>query len=257
VAADAAVDRATWVRLASQSQNPRELAAAIAGLEQNMGWDAVEPTWKTRRSGWVSEVQGAASMAAAARLLLELEGNTRWSAVHEAWKTDRDGWVRRVSAIAPPASAAAAPRAPTARGGPAAPAAPGAAVLEAVGSPEMGYQIRVPKGAKVLGKSKLSHTYSLVLSDRINEINVSLSPIGEDSLAAALSTVQMAGVQEVLEKSELGPGQYDIVALWGPGTQQVHAYRRKGRVSIRAKCAGPATQQALLKEICGSLEIVK
>jgi hypothetical protein len=37
----------------------------------------------------------------------------------------------------------------------------------------------------------------------------------------------------------------------------VHAYRQKGRVPIRAKCMGPAAHLALLKQICGSLEIVK
>jgi hypothetical protein len=157
-----------------------------------------------------------------------------------------------------PAPAAAAPAAPrpqppaSATG-----AAPGPIALETVSRPDMGYQISVPKGAKVLGQSSLQHTYSLVLPDRVNEINVNVAKVGEDSLDAAVRTVQMAGVDKILEKSDRGGGEYDIVAAWGPGTQQVHAYRRKGPVKVRAKCAGPAAQQSLLKEICGSLAIVK
>ncbi len=244
-----AAQRGTWARLVSASNDPKVLATCVLTLEQSLAWEAVESTWKARRSAWASEAGRAASMSAAAKLLLDLESHTRWSAVSEAWKKDRDGWVRRVSAIAPATPAQAAPAV--------APAASGAIPLETVSDPAMGYRISIPKGAKVLNKTSMQHTYSLLFPGPMNEINVSLATVGEDSLANAVNMIQMGGAGEILEKSQLGPGQYDIVALSPPRWQEVHAYRRKGGVKIRAKCSGPASHVALLKEICRSLEIVK
>ena len=69
-------------------------------LEAAITWEAVEPSWRGRRDGWVAEAQSARALAEVARLLLELEEVTLWSAVDGSWRTARPSWVAELSAVA-------------------------------------------------------------------------------------------------------------------------------------------------------------
>ena len=64
-----------------------------------MGWSAVQPSWRTRRAGWVAAVRSAANDHQLAALLVELEAVTQWSAMRPTWRAARGPWLAMASSI--------------------------------------------------------------------------------------------------------------------------------------------------------------
>lgn len=127
--------------------------------------------------------------------------------------------------------------------------------LSEVTSAEMGFAILIPEGAKTLQKSKWATTYSLVLKGGANEINVSLSPMGVDSLDELVNTATETGGKEILEKGPVENG-FLVVKKWGPLTQ-VWLSRKGAKNSVTVKVTVPDAYKALAQEIANSLKVTK
>ena len=72
----------------------QNVSSYILELETNTKWDAVEETWKSQRTNWVSNVKSNNKPKVNADLLLLFESNLKWSSVEEGWKPKRDKWVK-------------------------------------------------------------------------------------------------------------------------------------------------------------------
>lgn len=68
----------------------------LAELESNMGWNSVNPDWKSRRDSWLTECNGSSSVTDKGNLLLEFETYVEWSAVNPEWANRRDAWIQAV-----------------------------------------------------------------------------------------------------------------------------------------------------------------
>jgi hypothetical protein len=75
------------------------LSRQVMVLEEAMGWDSVEASWRQQRPGWMAMMESARTDGVVARGLLELEAATLWSAVRSEWRGLRDPWVARVKAV--------------------------------------------------------------------------------------------------------------------------------------------------------------
>lgn len=93
--------RPGWVQQVANARSAQELAALLAQLETNMGWQAVEERrWRARRDSWLAECRAVRRESDVARLLLELEEVTLWTAVEQSWRQTRPGWVAGLQQIA-------------------------------------------------------------------------------------------------------------------------------------------------------------
>lgn len=120
-----------------------------------------------------------------------------------------------------------------------------------------GYAILLPKGARELSKDDSSHTFSLILPDGDNEINVTISRLEAASLADAINTATMFGANDVLEQRDMDGGGYFIVKGPRLGLQEVWAFRHGRKQPVAAKCTGPASNIAILRAICASLRLIQ
>lgn len=127
--------------------------------------------------------------------------------------------------------------------------------LQKITSDEMGFEILIPEGAKTLQKTKWATTYSLVLKDRINEININLAPMSVDSLDELISTATEVGGKEILEKKPVENGflvvkkQASLIQVW---------LSRKGKTkSVTIKVTVPDAYKALALEIANSLIVTQ
>ncbi|MFB0564227.1 MAG: hypothetical protein ACETWK_00940 [Candidatus Aminicenantaceae bacterium] len=128
--------------------------------------------------------------------------------------------------------------------------------LQKVKSAEMGFEILIPEGAKTLQKSKWAITYSLVLKDRINEININLTLMSANNLDDLANTATMTGGKEILEKKSVENGF--LVVKKGRGSLIVVWLSRKGKKeSVTVKVTVPDTYKAIALEIAKSLKVTK
>lgn len=120
-----------------------------------------------------------------------------------------------------------------------------------------GYAILLPKGARELSKDDNSHTFSAILADGDNEINVTLSRIEVSSLSDAVNTVTMFGANDVLEQRDMDGGGYFVVKSPQLDVEEVWAFRHGHKLPVAAKCTGPKSNIAILRIICGSLRLIQ
>lgn len=134
--------------------------------------------------------------------------------------------------------------------------APAKITLENVQGPKMGYTIDIPKGSKTLAKGDMGHTYSLVLPDGMMEYNISLNPIGADSLAQFVRSATMMG-QKKIDVKKATAGGFLLVKAPRGATIEVWFTKKGKTAKITAKCFGPKKGKDLLVKICTSLKVTK
>jgi hypothetical protein len=120
--------------------------------------------------------------------------------------------------------------------------------LEVKTAPGFGSSIKIPKGAKTLAEDKYTATYSLVLPDKINELNISMNQAGASDLADAKRTATMMG-GTVEDAKTLPSGMQEVVLAPQMGVQTVSVSLPK----FGAKCSGPTKFLPQLLEMCESL----
>lgn len=125
--------------------------------------------------------------------------------------------------------------------------------LQEVTSEEMGFEILIPEGAKALQKSKWATTYSLVLKDGINEININLTPMSANSLDELVNTATEVGGKEILEKNSVENGF--LVVKKRASLIQVWLSRKGKNNSVTIKVTAPDSYKALALEIANSLKV--
>jgi len=70
----------------------------LVELETSIFYSAQSEEWRSRRSGWISDVRSAGdSVPALKRLLVEFETNINFSAQTSAWRSRRASWLRSVN----------------------------------------------------------------------------------------------------------------------------------------------------------------
>lgn len=119
-----------------------------------------------------------------------------------------------------------------------------------------GYVVKMPRGAKELAKDDMAQTYSLVLPDGVNELNINLTHNGATSLEDAVSTATMMGTKEVLEKKAVDGG-WLVVKGAQLNVQEVWVFQQGKATPVTAKCTGPSGQLDALKAMCSSLQALK
>ncbi len=130
-------------------------------------------------------------------------------------------------------------------------------VLESVKDKDMGYEIMIPKGAKVLQKDKLSgHTYSLPIGSG-QELNIHITGVANNTLASLKKNATMMGTKDVEEEKKLANGGFIVVKKPQFSVQEVWVAKKGKGASLTAKCTGPKAQKAKLKEMCSSLKVTK
>ncbi len=66
-------------------------------LETSLYYSAQSEEWRSRRSGWISDVRTAGdSIPALKRLLVEFETHINYGAQTSAWRSRRASWLRSV-----------------------------------------------------------------------------------------------------------------------------------------------------------------
>ena len=119
-----------------------------------------------------------------------------------------------------------------------------------------GYVVKMPRGAKELAKDDMAQTYSLVLPDGVNELNINLTHNGATSLEDAVSTATLMGTKEVLENKAI-EGGWLVVKGAQMNIQEVWMFQRGKAKPVTAKCTGPSGQLEALKAMCSSLQALK
>ena len=67
-------------------------------LETSVNFSAQTDQWRSRRSGWISEVRNAGNdVGALKRLLVEFETNVKYDAQVSNWSGRRNAWISRVN----------------------------------------------------------------------------------------------------------------------------------------------------------------
>ena len=73
--------------------------------------------------------------------------------------------------------------------------------LETINEAEIGYSIQVPRGHKVLRKSKLlGHTYSYILPSNLIEYHIHLTPFAVDNLDDLIRTARRLEARRSLKR---------------------------------------------------------
>jgi len=130
-------------------------------------------------------------------------------------------------------------------------------VLEIVTDPAMGYEMKIPKGAKVLQKEAASATYSLPLPDGLNEVGINLSSVQPDQLANMARLKRNFNQITVQSETDVDGGKLMVGA---PGDLRIQyvMYSKPGKsIGILVTCDAPKGREALLTEMCSSLKVTK
>lgn len=126
--------------------------------------------------------------------------------------------------------------------------------LEKKNVDKMGAEILLPKGAKTLAEGKLSTTYSLVLSDGANEINVQLLGSASKDLKSLVRMATMIGGKKILQKKAVEGGFLVVKKDTGPLSQVWVSRKGKGG-GITAKVSVPDKHKDLAVKIALSLKV--
>jgi hypothetical protein len=86
--------------VAKQSAAVGAVANALIQFEAASRWEAMAPTWRSRRDPWLARVRAAQSPAQLGALTLELETIMTWAAMYPRWRQQRAGWVASAQAVA-------------------------------------------------------------------------------------------------------------------------------------------------------------
>jgi hypothetical protein len=67
-------------------------------LETSVNFSSQTDQWRSRRSGWISDVRSASNdLGALKRLLIEFETNVKFDAQVSSWRNRRNGWISNVN----------------------------------------------------------------------------------------------------------------------------------------------------------------
>lgn len=86
-------DLDAWVASVRAARTGRDLARALAALEEGMTWESVGGEFGGMRNRWVAELNAASTPEQVAPLLIQLQDVTRWEALAESWRSRQAGWV--------------------------------------------------------------------------------------------------------------------------------------------------------------------
>ena len=131
-----------------------------------------------------------------------------------------------------------------------------AITLEKAAYDKLGFEIQIPKGSKTLQKGILGTTYSLVLPDGMNEINVHLTSAKMKSMADLVRLATMMGGKKVLEKKTVDGGFMLVKASRGK-LLEVWLSRKGKTASVTVKVSVPNEHKALAIRIAESLKVTK
>jgi hypothetical protein len=120
-----------------------------------------------------------------------------------------------------------------------------------------GYSVQMPRGVKELARDDLAQTYSLVLPDGVNELNVNLTHNGEATLEGAINTATLMGSKDIAERAELPGGGFLVVKAPQASVQEVWVFQKGKTTPVTAKCTGPSSHLDTLKTMCTSLRATK
>ncbi len=123
---------------------------------------------------------------------------------------------------------------------------------------KLGFTIQAPEGAKELQNNDMMWTYSLVLPDGMNEINVTVvKSTGElPTIEDAIKFTVFGEEPKIKDKKVIGE---DFLVVKEPqGTLQETWYFVKGKEGFwAAKCTTPVAHQPLAEKIVTSLKAAK
>jgi len=88
--------RTAWVTNVKPNNKPKSNAELLTSFESNLKWASVSDEWKTKRDVWVKTCEKATSHAQVAKLLIELESNIKWTSVDGKWKGRRESWIKEL-----------------------------------------------------------------------------------------------------------------------------------------------------------------
>jgi hypothetical protein len=122
----------------------------------------------------------------------------------------------------------------------------------------LGFTIQAPEGAKELANNDMMWTYSLVLPDGMNEINVAVVKFGEiASLEDAVKNTAFGEEPKIKDKKEVNGGYLVVKEPQGTLIQETWFFTKSKDGAIGVKCTTPPNQQALAEKIATSLKSTK
>ncbi len=73
-----------------------QFGSLLIELETSVFYSYQTPQWRSRRSGWISDVRSAYTLDRMKALLIEFETNVNYSAQVNNWPSRRNAWLNRV-----------------------------------------------------------------------------------------------------------------------------------------------------------------
>ena len=124
-----------------------------------------------------------------------------------------------------------------------------------------GYAISVPPGAVArIETTTPGQPSSRVFTADDVTIDVMMtertSALAVKSMDDAIKTIPPAGMARPTERQELSPQDFLVVMAPAVGMAEVWMWRQGATRVARARCLGPDTKLARLKEICSSLRAI-
>jgi|SRR6478609_4142012 len=121
-----------------------------------------------------------------------------------------------------------------------------------------GFTIQAPEGAKELANNDMMWTYSLVLPDGMNEINVAVVKFGEiKSLDEAVKNTAFGEEPKIKDKKEVNGGYLVVKEPQGTLIQETWFFTKTTDGSLGVKVTTPPAQQPLAEKIATSLKSTK
>ena len=136
-----------------------------------------------------------------------------------------------------------------------------AATLEPKEETVYGYAMHLPHGAAMRietttpgePSSRVFTAEGLTIEVRVADRD---GPLMVRTLDQAVTSIPPAGMARPMERVELSPHEYLVVTAPAVGMNDVWVWRQGTTRFARARCLGPDTKLARLKEICSSLRAI-
>ncbi len=91
--------RSGWISQVRSCSNLSCYKSLLITFETNVKYDAQSDSWRSRRSGWLSRVRSAGSVSQLGRLMIEVETSIKYSAQSDSWRSSRSGWLSSVRSL--------------------------------------------------------------------------------------------------------------------------------------------------------------
>jgi hypothetical protein len=92
--------RMAWGEEYFEETSATKQAEALLEFESILTWESVVPEWENRREDWVADVKSAANEGELAEYLVELESYIRWESVGPDWQYARPEWIASCESLA-------------------------------------------------------------------------------------------------------------------------------------------------------------